>query len=178
LESFKAAVSTSSRFPSFWKPRRNEVSKQKTRSNSQLLRSVNPRVRKNSVVKIPVMLLLTNDSELEDSVAKALLGLGGMSHLTRDAGDALEIVCGVRDLDLAVIDFQHGAHGMTLLSAIGACREDLPVIAITRDDEEHVEPLAYANGASACLSKPVSARQLADAMKQCRQPQHQLALVA
>jgi CheY-like chemotaxis protein len=140
------------------------MSKQKTRSNSQLLRSMNPRVRKNSVVKIPVMVLLTNDSELEDSVAEALSGLGGVSHLTRDAGDALEIVCGARDLDLAVIDFQHGTHGMTLLSAINTCREGLPVIVITRDDDKHVEALAYANGAAACFPKPVSARQLAPAI--------------
>ena len=84
-----------------------------------------------------------------------LSGIGGISHLTRDAGDALEIICGVHDLDLAIIDFEHGPHGMTLLSAISALREDLPVIVITRDDEEHVEALAYANGATACFqSRP------------------------
>ena len=33
---------------------------------------------------------------------------------------------------------------MTLLSAISTLREDLPVIVITRDDEKHVEALAYA----------------------------------
>ena len=54
------------------------------------------------------MLLLTNDNELEDLVADALSGIGGISHLTRDAGDALEIICGVYDLDLAIIDFEHG----------------------------------------------------------------------
>jgi CheY-like chemotaxis protein len=131
-----------------------------------LLRSVNPRVHKNSVVKIPVMLLLTNDSELENSVAEALLGLGGVSHLTRDAGDALEIVCGVRNLDLAVIDFQHGTHGITLLSAISTVREDLPVIVIACNDDKHVEALAYANGATACLPKPVSVTQLARAIRE------------
>ena len=130
-------------------------------------------------MKTPVMLLLTNDPGLEDSMAQALLETGGISHLTRNAGDALQIVCGAsRDLDLAVVDFESGPYGMTLLSAIRACREDLPLIAITRDDQEHVEPLAYANGASACLSKPVSPVQLADTMKQCHRPQHQLALVA
>jgi hypothetical protein len=63
-------------------------------------------------MKTTVTLLLTNDSELEDSVAEALSQLGGVSHLTRDPGDALETVCGVHDLDLAVIDFEHGPHGM------------------------------------------------------------------
>ena len=89
-----------------------------------------------------------------------------MSHLTRDAGDALETVCGVHDLDLAVIDFEHGPHGMTLLSAISMLREDLPVIVITHDDEKHVEALAYANGATACFSKPISTTQLVAAIRE------------
>jgi DNA-binding response OmpR family regulator len=110
------------------------------------------------------MLLLTNDSELEDAVAEAL-ELGGVSHLRRDAGDALETVCGVHDLDLAIIDFEHGPHGMTLLSAIRMLREDLPVIVITHDDEKHVEALAYTNGATACFPKPVSAAYLANAIR-------------
>ena len=51
---------------------------------------------------------------------------------------------------------------MTLLSAISTLREDLPVIVITRDDEEHVEALAYTNGATACFSKPAVTTQLAN----------------
>ena len=41
-------------------------------------------------------------------------------------------------------------------------REDIPVIVITRDDEKHVEALAYTNGATACFSKQVSTTQLVD----------------
>jgi CheY-like chemotaxis protein len=112
------------------------------------------------------MLLLTNDNELEESVAAALSEIGGISHLTRAAGDALETICGVSDLDVAIIDFEHGPHGMTLLSVISTLREDLPVIVITRDDEEHVEALAYANGAMACFSKAAVATQLANKVRQ------------
>jgi len=66
---------------------------------------------------------------------------------------------------------------MTLLGAINMCREDFPVVVVTRDDEKHVEALAYANGATACLPKPVSVAQLAVAMRQCCcRPQYQLAL--
>ena len=115
------------------------------------------------------MLLLTNDSGLENTVGKALLEIGGVSHLTRDAGDALETVCGVHDLDLVVIDFEYGPHGMMLLSAISMLRGDLPVIVITHDDEKHVEALAYTNGATACFSKPVSTTQLVAAIRKfCR----------
>jgi CheY-like chemotaxis protein len=152
-----------------------KICPQEMRGNSQLLRSVNPHVGENFIMKIPVMLLLTNDSALEDSVAEALLGLGGVSHLTRDPGNALEIVCGVHNLDLAVIDFEHGPHGMTLLSAISMLREDLPVIVIARDDDKHVEALAHANGATACFSKPVSATYLASAIRELQRLKSELA---
>ena len=126
-------------------------------------------------MKTTVMLLLTNDSQLEDSVAEALLELGGVSHLTRDAGNALQTICGVHDLDLAVIDFEHGPHGMTLLSAISMVREDLPVIVITHDDDKHVEALAYTNGATACFRKPVSVTQLASAIRELQRLKPELA---
>jgi CheY-like chemotaxis protein len=121
-------------------------------------------------MKTPVMLLLTADNGLEDLVAHALSEIGGISHLTRDAGDALEIICGVNDLDLAIIDFEHGPHGMTLLNAISTLREDLPVIVITCDDEQHVEALAHANGATACLRKQAVTTQLANAIRDLCKP--------
>jgi DNA-binding response OmpR family regulator len=128
-------------------------------------------------MKTPVVLLLTNDLQLEEAVAETLVENGGVSHLASDPGDALQLVCGLgRHLDLAIIDFDHGPHGMTLLGAINMCREDLPLVVVTRDDEKHVEALAYANGAAACLPKPVSVAQLADAMRECRRRQSQLAL--
>jgi DNA-binding NtrC family response regulator len=121
-------------------------------------------------MKTPVILLLTNDNGLEEMVAHALSEIGGVSHLTRDAADALETISGVHDLDLAVIDFEHGPHGMTLLSAISTLREDLPVIVITCDDEKHVEELAYANGATACFSKQAVATQLANTIRELCKP--------
>ena len=123
------------------------------------------------------MLLLTNDNELEELVADSLSEIGGVSHLTRAAGDALETICGVDDLDLAIIDFEHGPHGMTLLSAISTLREDLPVIVITRDDQEHVEALAYANGATACFSKQAVGMQLANAIRELSKSRQQQVLV-
>ena len=126
-------------------------------------------------MKTPVILLLTNDPQLEETVAQTLFENGGVSHLAYDPGDALQLVCGLgRHLDLAIIDFDHGAHGMTLLGAINMCREDFPVVVVTREDEKHVEALAYANGAIACLPKPVSVAQLENAMRQCCRPQYQL----
>ena len=121
-------------------------------------------------MKTPVILLLTNDDGLEDSVADALSEVGGVCHLTRDAGDALETICGVHDLHLAVIDFEHSPHGMTLLNAISTLREALPVIVITGDDETHVEELAYANGAMGCFSKQAVTAQLTKTIRELCEP--------
>jgi len=140
------------------------------RGISQFLPSANSFVDQTGSMNTPVMLLLTDDIELEELVADALSEIGGISHLTRDAGDALETICGVNDLDLAIIDFEHGPHGMTLLSAISTMREDLPVIVISRDDIEHVEALAYANGATVCLSKQAVATQLKNTIRQVCYP--------
>lgn len=127
-----------------------------------------------ALMKKLVMLLLTNDGELEETVAQALLELGGVSHLTRDAGDALQIVVDVPDLDLAIIDFDSGCHGMTLLSAINSCHEELPIIVVTSSDVEHAAALAYANGAAACVAKPVTATEVALVLSALTQPKLQL----
>jgi DNA-binding NtrC family response regulator len=130
-------------------------------------------------MKAPVIVLLTSDAALENVVADALLETGGISHLARNAGDALKIVCGTgRDLDLAVIDFEHGPHGMTLLKAIDACRKDFPLVVIMHEDQRHVESLAHANGAVACFSKPVAAEQLVEVFQRCCCGRDPLALVA
>jgi DNA-binding NtrC family response regulator len=113
-----------------------------------------------------VILLLTNDNGLKDLVAQALSEIGGVSHVTQDADEALEIVCKVPNLDLAIVDFEHGPQGMTLLRAINTVCRQTPVIVITRDDKSHVAALAYTNGAAACLAKPVSATQLLSAIRE------------
>ena len=130
-------------------------------------------------MRAPVIVLLTRDPSLENIVADALLATKGIGYLARNAGDALKIVCGTgRDLDLAVIDFEHGPHGMTLLKAIDACRKNFPVIVIMHEDQEHVELLAHANGAVECFSKPVAAEQLAEVFKRCCRRRDPLALAA
>lgn len=130
-------------------------------------------------MKTPVVALLTDDPYLEECLAQVLSEKRGLSHLADSAGDVLELVCtSGEDLDLAVIDCEHGPYGLTLVGAINRRREDFPIIVITGPGEKLIEALAYANGASACLSKPVLATQLAEAMKQCCCSKPQLAVVA
>ena len=114
-------------------------------------------------MKTPFILLFTNDNELKDLVAQALSEIGGVSHLGRDVNEALETVRCAPSLDFAIVDFEHGSEGLTLLRAINALCRYLPVIVVIRDDDSHVA--AYTNGAAACLAKPVSVAQLVSTIR-------------
>ena len=130
-------------------------------------------------MKTPVITLLTNDQSVEECASKVLSEMGGLSHLAHSPSDVLDLIGTYgQDLDLAVIDCEHGPHGLTLVGAISRLREAIPMIVLTGAGEKYIEALAYANGAAVCLSKPVSATQLAEAMKQCLRSQPQLATVA
>ena len=124
-------------------------------------------------------LLLTLDPIVEQALRNALLREGGTSCLARTSDDAIQIVCTKRsELELAVIDFDHGSNGMTLMSAIDACaNHHLPMLALTGAGEEHARFVALANGAAECLPKPVSAEQLGNAIIRYR-PRWELAQVA
>jgi len=144
-----------------------------------MLCSIDALAQEDGIMKSAVTLLLTNDAELEETVAQALAEIGGLSHLTRCARDTLETVWGVgQALDLVLIDFNHGFHGLSLLSAINLYRKDLPIIAITHDDEKHVAVLAYACGASTCLSKPVTSAGIVAVIEKLCPLERQLPLVA
>jgi DNA-binding response OmpR family regulator len=110
-------------------------------------------------------LLYTCDADVESVVRRALFGTDTTLLLARTVGDALEIVCRRgRELDLAIMTFSEDCHGMTLLSAIHGCYEQLPTIVVVEKDSEHASALAYMNGARICLSKPVSLLELSNAI--------------
>ena len=106
-------------------------------------------------------LLFTSDAESELMVRQALLGTDVILLIARTVGEALQIACQQgRKLDFAIMAFSEDCHGMTLLSAIHGCYEQLPTLVLVEENSEHASALAYANGASICLSKPVSLREL------------------
>jgi DNA-binding NarL/FixJ family response regulator len=87
----------------------------------------------------------------------------------------LQIVCQRGgELDFAVMDFDDGCRGMTLLSAVHTCYEQLPIVVTTSEDAEQASCLAYANGARACLKKPLSAAGFAKVIADVTAPRHQL----
>jgi DNA-binding NtrC family response regulator len=121
------------------------------------------------------VLLLTRDRKFEKLLREALRESGATILSARDVGDALQIVCTRgAELDLAVID-RDDCHGMTLLSAINACQHELPIVVVTSSDAYHCAALAYANGAAACVAKPITATELALAIHDLRAPKLELA---
>lgn len=111
-------------------------------------------------MKTPLVLLLTRDQNFESKVRKVLSKKAEIL-VQRKLGGALESVCAHRhNLDLVIVDFDDGCHGMTLLSAIKTVDDELPIIATMSTDAYHASAVAYANGAAACIAKPITAAEL------------------
>jgi DNA-binding NtrC family response regulator len=111
------------------------------------------------------VLLFSSDRTFDQLVSEALLGTGTIVLIARNVRDAIQIV---RDkgseLDFALMDFNGGCRGMTLLSALHTCHQELPILVTTSDDAAHATVVARANGARACLNKPFPAETLAEAI--------------
>jgi len=121
------------------------------------------------------VLLLTRDDEFEKLLKEAFLESAATILIARNVDDALQIVCTRgAELDLAVID-RDDCHGINLLSAINACQHNLPIVVVTSGDTYHCAALAYANGAAACLVKPIAAAELRLAIQNLGAPKLELA---
>ncbi len=122
------------------------------------------------------VLLLTRDGNFQALLAQALSDSGTIILVAHNMNDALQLICSRgAELDLAVIDFGDGCHGMTLLTAIQAVRPHLAVVVVTSNDAYHAAAVAYANGVEACLAKPISAMELKIVIDELPTPKLQLA---
>ena len=127
-------------------------------------------------MKLRVILLYTRDPGFDSIVGEALSGSGAIVLIARSVAEALQIICQRgRDLAFALMDFDGGCRGLTLLSAVHTCFEGLPILVTTSKDAEHVTAVAYANGARACLSKPTQSARLANVIEELTAPNRQLA---
>jgi DNA-binding response OmpR family regulator len=125
-------------------------------------------------MKSPLILLFTRDGDFAQSVCEALFGTGAIVLIARDVRDGLQILCQRgRELDSALMDFDDGCRGRTLLSAVHTCYERLPIVVTTSEDAEHACFLAYTNGARTCLKRPLSDTGFAKAIAVVTTPRHQ-----
>jgi DNA-binding NtrC family response regulator len=116
-------------------------------------------------MKSPLILLFTRDGGFAQSVRDALFETDATVLIARDVRDGLQIVWHRgRELHSALMDFDDGCRGRTLLSAVHNCYERLPIVVTTSEKAEHACFLAYANGARTCLKKPLSVANFAKAI--------------
>ena len=116
-------------------------------------------------MKSPLIFLFTRDGDFAQSVREAVSETGATVLVARDVRDGLQIVWQRgRELDFALMDFDDGCRGRTLLSAVHNCYERLPIVVTTSEKAERACFLAYANGARTCLKKPLSVAGLAKAI--------------
>jgi DNA-binding NtrC family response regulator len=110
-----------------------------------------------------LILLYSRDPSFDGVLAQALFGTGAVVLIARSVNDALQIVCRRgRELAFALMDFEGGCRGVTLLSAIHTCFEHLPILVTISEEAQDVTTVAYANGARACVNRSVPPAQLAD----------------
>src|ERR1700716_4153011 len=125
-------------------------------------------------MKSPLILLFTRDGDFAQSVREAVCGTDAVVLIARDVRDGLQIVSQRgRELDFALMDFDNRYHGMKLLCAVHTCFDQLPILVAASKDADPRNPVAFANGARACLSKPIAPARIADAISQLTRPQHQ-----
>lgn len=128
-------------------------------------------------MKPRLVLLYTHDRNFDRLLSEALIGTGAIVLIARSVGDAVQVVSSRgRELDFAILDFNDGCRGMTLLSALHTCCEKLPTLVVTSEDAEHATAVAYANGARVCLTKPLPAALLANAIADLHLSHSQLAV--
>ncbi len=69
-------------------------------------------------MKPRLVLLYTHDRNFDRPLSEALIGTGAIVLITRSVGDGVQIVSSRgRELDFAILDFNDGCRGVTLLSA-------------------------------------------------------------
>jgi CheY-like chemotaxis protein len=116
-------------------------------------------------MKPKLVLLYTRDRGFDGLLGEALSGTDAIVLIARTVAEALQIICDRgRELAFALMDFDGGCRGLTVLSAIHTCFEQLPIMVTTSKDADHVTAVAYANGARACLNKPFRSAGLASAI--------------
>src|SRR5260370_17161489 len=125
-------------------------------------------------MKEGMIFMLTRDGDLAQLVRDALFGTGATVLVARDVRDGLQIVWQRgRELDFALMDFDDGCRGRTLLSAVHNCYERLPIVVTTSEKSEHATFLPFANTPRTCLKKPLSVAVLAKAIADVTAPSHQ-----
>ena len=116
-------------------------------------------------MKPRLVLLYTRDRNFDRVLKEALWGTRAVVLIARNPEAVRKIVFRRgRELDLAILDFNQGFRGMTVLNALNGCYDNVPTLAVSSKGEGRAGALAFARNARVCLSKPFSSAILAKAI--------------
>ena len=130
-----------------------------------------------TAMKPPLVLLYARDRNFDRVLKEALLGTRAVVLIARSLDAVWKIVSRRgRELDLAILDFNQGLRGMTVLNALNGRYDKLPTFAANSEGEGGAGALAFPKSARVCLSKPFSSAILAKAIANLCPTQTQLAV--
>ena len=130
-----------------------------------------------TTMKPRLVLLYTRDRNFDRVLKEALLGTRAVVLIARSLDAVRKIVFRRgRELDLAVLDFNQGFRGMTVLNALDRRHDKLPTLAMSSEGEDRAGARAFAKNARVCLSKPFSSAILAKAIANLYPTQTELAV--
>jgi len=130
-----------------------------------------------TAMKPRLVLLYARDRNFDRVLKEALLGTRAVVLIARSLDAVRKIVCRRgRELDLAILDFNQGFRGMTVLNALNGCYDKLLTLAVSSEGEDGAGALTFAKSARVCLTKPFSSAILAKAIANLCPTQIQLAV--
>ncbi|EPR37457.1 response regulator receiver protein [Desulfovibrio sp. X2] len=114
------------------------------------------------------ILLVDDEPEFVEVVGKRLARRGADVRRATSGGDALAEAAREAP-DVAVVDLRMpGMDGLAVLRGLRAAHPGLPVILLTGDASDGMAAEGKKLGAAACLVKPVTLEELADAVRAAR----------
>jgi len=118
-----------------------------------------------TTMKPRLILLYTRDRNFDRVLKEALLGTRAVVLIARSLDAVRKIVFRRgRELDLAVLDFNQGFRGMTVVNAVNRRYDKLPTLGMSSEGEHRAGVRVFAKSARVCLSKPFSSAILAKAI--------------
>ncbi len=113
-------------------------------------------------MKPAIILLMTADPAVETIAREAVTSLRHGLRTARSAPEAFQdLGNGWDDIDAAIVDLDPGMHGAALMEAAGG---RFPVIVLTSLEANYMGPVANRHGAQECLTKPLDAAHLREAL--------------
>jgi DNA-binding NtrC family response regulator len=109
-----------------------------------------------------ILLVAQGASSSNSVIAEAAVNAGrGLRHAS-NSHEAFETLAdGLDNIDVVIIDVDPGIHSLSVLDAISYRKTAPPVIVIAASEEMEMAPMAYRHGATACIGKQFTARELA-----------------